>query len=229
MGSPRVILNKNSNFQFWTAGAPDDFTITDSAGAVVQLWRHMEPGHPERARFPSKLKSNDLVKDGDFAFRFVDDGTGDGSLVIDSSVVAVAPGQKISTAFMYRHNAEIGVLSLGVKLYDDVAKTTLLATVMQPAQRALLSNAVPERQTQGLPGSYDFGADPITLAEDTPPAILFWTRYGVAVVIPADCGALQATVTMESGFEGSPGVGGMAHDIDDFKIEAIDSFVHAGG
>lgn len=216
----RLILNRNYNFQFWTAGSPDNWTVVPTGTAVIQLDRHFPRDHPQSRVFPNKLKAHDLVKDGDFAFRSTDTSGGGGDVTLATAAVAVAPGQMISTSLVYRISAAQSTMDVLIEFYDDLAKTTTLASVLQPVVPAG-SNLT--RQTQGMPGTYSLVAASEILLEDEGGPVLFWARYGVVTEVPAGAGAMGATVNFASDSADA------SIDVDDFRFEAVDNRVHAGG
>lgn len=226
----RIILNRNSNFQFWTGGIPDNYNQNGFA-VIQQLDRHLPRSHPYRQVFPKKLKAHDLVQNGDFALRFFDGSGGDDGAVQTPSV-AVAPGMEISVSIMYRYDAVPGDnVQLRLVLYDDIAQTTEIARVRQPVSANVEGTIPPKLVTHmiGNPASYELAVGDATAAvvvdDPSGPSLRppYWRRHGVSFEVPAGVGAMTAEFVWTGATIGD------ACDVDDFRIEALNSRVHAGG
>ncbi len=222
----RAILNRNHNFQFWTAGTPDNWNVTVNDGQLVQLDRHMPRLHPARKVFPKHLKANDLVKDGDFALRVDADGSSV-DLEIESLPVACAPGMNLSMSLVYRYKNIPDGLSILWQFYDDFALTNLLASPLQPVAPPLVPAQTSDaRQTQGMENRFEWssGGSEIELESGGGVGpIDYWTRYGMSVEVPAGAFGMRLTLAYSSPDPTD------AFDLDDFRLEALDSRVHAGG
>lgn len=226
----RIVLNRNSNFQNWSGGLPLNWDTSASANTdVIQLDRHWPRGHPERALFPSQLKANDLVKDGDFALRLKDDGTGSMTAQLQSDTVPCAPGQLISLSMVYRYNEETDTFVVFWTFYDDLARTTTLWSVVLPPAVGHSGLPTPPRvhQLPGNDGAYRLaagGGSEINLNEGvagyTEP---YWIRQGFQAEVPHNAFAMDVQVNFDSL------VAFGALDLDDIRFEALDSVIHAIG
>lgn len=103
-------LVRNADFDFWTGTAPDDYTITQSNGSVVQLDRHMARDHPARLVFPRLLKAEDLVQRGNFAHRAVQtSSSAAGDFLIATTALAVRGGMRGSLVIDHRSDLQLEV------------------------------------------------------------------------------------------------------------------------
>ena len=223
----KPVLNRNHTFDNWTGNAPDNYTIAGTSANVRRLRRTDPRSDPKRQWFPKQFKSSDYIFDGESSFGWF--GANNQTVDVSTPDVRVRPQMRISAVVAFKFNGAPPDDIFFAMVFNDAASAPIARVDQDGYTYASLFEPNVPVNLPGRPAAHRLNNTAtlgVRLKDTNGDQQPYWFRYGISgIEVPT----LAASVQASFDFRASASADTVFLGLGEIRIEAVDSYIHAGG